>query len=613
MFLIPKLAIDWVRPLLAVLMVVCSLGFVSPTLAQEVDPNQDLAAMALNPLDLDAASLTGYGINSGQFSDGETYAAQVAAQMGRDGATLLDAFAANGFVNAYSLELNQAKELGDTTQGVTQVTTSSIVEFEDEAGAASAYAVLADTAAMPDSIDISDQVASGFAAEANVSPSAGFAPVAGVVAIRQEGKYIGTVVIAPSSGGTAVSPLIDRLTEKISILSTDGGPDLGRRALRLNGETVAADRGYYIIGYGAALRQVTQVDEEFERFEARYEGALNGYSQRTSVTTGDGTRLQLRTIVMSFETDEEASAWLQDAVERQGQLTSPDLIVVDEEFQTVGDESISLTYALSGGNGVRQATIRTGSNVAVIDIVNVERADVPGRILLDDLAAVQADCLENFCEAQEPPASFTSGSIATPRVEDEVDESTPVVVATEAPTEEPVAEATAVAETPVPPTTEPEAPAGNVASDELYGIQVEYDAAVWQPAGTSTDGTRSSFDLTNGVSTVSFAGDTKYAGDTAACFDDARVYLETVMGATNVTELLDAAGNTTIFITPEAAQGLYTYTDPSGALMSAFIYCTPLAAGTSTFLAIGTTPAAEITTQFPVMVELIQSAQVITG
>ena len=620
---IPKMAVTSIRVVCAVLIVLCSLQFISPTTAQELDPNQDLAAMALNPLDLDAAGLAGYGINTGQFADASTYAAQLATQTGRGADTLAELLDANGFVTAYSLELDQAKVLGDPAQGLTQVATSSIIEFEDEEGAAAAYAGIADVASIPGATDLSDQLESGFAVQASVAPSAGYAPVNGVIAVRQEGNRIGIVVVAPTTGVETVAPLLDRLIEKISILTLDGGPDLGRRVLRLVGPSVALDRGYYNIGYGASLRLVTQFDEEFGRFEERYAGAINGYSEVQVVEVGDGTRLQIRTVIVEFETDDEASTWLQGAVERQGQLTSPEEIVVDDELQTLGDESNSLTYPLASGNGVRQGTIRVGSIVAVIDIVSVESSNSPGRILLDELGALQADCLANFCEGQEPPTSITTGIVATPRVEEPTDDSTPVAV-TETPVVEETAaptEVTGVDATPetteaaptAEPTTDPALPDadGNATiADDLYGIQITYNTLQWQPAGKAVEGTRSNFDLTNGVSTVSFVGDTKYAGDPKACLDDALVYLETVKGATGIEEILDASGNSTVVLTEQAAQGLYRFNDSSGALVATFLYCTTLTPGETTFLAIGIAPGTEITTEFPIMVELISTAQV---
>lgn len=120
----------------------------------------------------------------------------------------------------------------------------------------------------------------------------------------------------------------------------------------------------------------------------------------------------------------------------------------------------------------------------------------------------------------------------------------------------------------------------------------------------------SSSDLTNGTSTVSFVGDNTYAGDPRACFDDALLNLETDMGATDISESLDAAGNSTIVINDQAAQGLFRYTNVDGDLEAAFIYCTTLEPGSTTFLAIGTSPGADFTTQFPIMVELIEGARI---
>jgi len=97
------------------------------------------------------------------------------------------------------------------------------------------------------------------------------------------------------------------------------------------------------------------------RFGERYAGVTDGYSEVQVVDVGDGTRLQVRTIVVSFNTSLGASIWIKDAAERQGRLTAPDEVIIDDEFPNIGEESIALTHALDSGHGVRQASIRRGS------------------------------------------------------------------------------------------------------------------------------------------------------------------------------------------------------------------------------------------------------------
>ncbi|MEJ7839423.1 MAG: hypothetical protein WKF81_11445 [Thermomicrobiales bacterium] len=618
-----------ISAVLTLLVVLGSLQGVVPASAQLGDPRpvEDLALMTLNPLDLEALDYTGFAINYGLYADADRIAAQLSDQLGGDAGDISDALADNDFLAAYTLELDQSAVIGDPSQGLTQVVNTTIIEFNDEDGATVAYAQLATTDIVPGSTDVSADLESGFAAQGAIAPTAGFDTADGIVAIRQTGDRIAFVVVVPATEAADAAPLLDRLVEKINGIAADGGSDLGLRTLRLTGPAVTLDRGFYSIANSESLRVVTQADDEFERFGQRYDGASAGFQQVQVVSATDGTRLQIRTFALTFASEDDASAWLQDSLERQAELTDPDLIEVDEEFPRIADESNSLTYALSGGNGVRQGTFRDGANVAVIDIVSVETGDRPSRLLLDELTTLQAECLADFCAPQEPPTSLTTGIVATPRVEEPTAEPTKALVdVTETPEESTPVDATeeTTAEATEEPTEDVVAPPVNAtpaieesdesgdleAVDNLYGIQVGYAEGEWEFVSENVDGTRSSFDLTNGTSTVSFVGDNAYAGDPRTCFDDALVYLETEMGATEISEILDAAGNSTIVITDQAAQGLYRYTNADGDLEAAFIYCTTLEPGSTTFLAIGTSPGAEFTTQFPIMVELIEGARI---
>lgn len=317
--------------------------------------------MVLTPLDLEDLEYTGFAINSGRFTDVDQTSALLTDQFGSDGDAFSAALGDNGFVNAYSLELDQPAVIGDPTQGLTQVVTSTILEFESDSSARAAFEELATTDIVPGSTDVSTDIGSGFAVQGNISPSAGFAVVEGVVAIRVTDERIAILVVVPETDASIVTPLIDRLLKKVDTVTRDGCSELGLQTLRLTEPSVALDRGFYSIAGGGALRVVTQVNEEFERFQERYEGAINGYQQVQVVTSSDGTRLQIRTFLAEFANDAAASAWLGDAMERQVQLANPEMIVVDDDFAEKGYESVSLTYSLSGGNGVQQGSFRDAS------------------------------------------------------------------------------------------------------------------------------------------------------------------------------------------------------------------------------------------------------------
>jgi hypothetical protein len=625
------------QPLLALLLIHGSASFLSPAAAQDQAPVSDLAAMALNPLDLASANIEGFAIRNGKYVDAQTLSNTLAVKVVLDSAAFSETLTSNGYADGYTLELADPEVMGDPSQGLNGVVSSSIVEFGDEAQATAAYEAIASTATFEGSTDLSTEGEDEFLASVNVTVSEGSEPIAGVVALRQDANRIGIVIAAPATAAETVQPLIDRLIEKVQIITTDGGPDLGRRTLLLTGPAVETQFGEYSLGYGAPMRLVTQSDPVFEAISQRFEPAIDGYQQIQIVTGGDGSRYGVQTIVLDFETEDEASAWIKGAFDRQAEFRGQSELQPDAEFPAIGDESSALTYVIENGNGVRQSAIRVGDKAAVIDVIALQMVD---RQLLEEVSTIQADCLANTCEPQEPPAAFGIGTLATPVPAEATPESSPTVepTFTEAsptaeptepeatPTEEPVVPPATPTEEPVvpatPPTLEPTEPDATPVvpaatpvvggeqpiSEDLYGIQIPFSED-WELVSQTVDGTRSSIDLTNGVSTVSVVGDSAYAGNPKSCFDDALVYLETVEGATQITEVRDANDNPTYVETEKSVQGIYSYLNAEGEAEAALVYCTIITPGEVTMLTIGTAAAADFPAQLPVIADLIETVR----
>jgi antitoxin (DNA-binding transcriptional repressor) of toxin-antitoxin stability system len=621
------------QSLLALFLIVGSASFVFPAAAQDEAPVQDLAAMSLNPLDLTSANIEGFAIRNGKYADAQTLSGILAAKVSLDSAALTETLASNGYADGYTLELADPEVMGDPSQGLNGVVSSSIVEFGDETQATAVFEAIATTATFPGSTDLSTEGVDAFLAGVNVTVTEGSEPIAGVVALRQDANRIGIVIAAPATTAETMQPLIDRLIEKIQIITTDGGPDLGRRALLLTGSAVETQFGEYALGYGAPMRLVTQSDSVFEAISQRFEPATDGYQQIQIVTGGDGSRYGVQTIILDFETEDEASAWIKGAFDRQAAFRGQSELQADEEFPAIGDESSALTYVIENGNGVRQSAIRVGDKTAVIDVIALQMVD---RQMLEEVSSIQADCLANTCEPQEPPAAFGVGILATPvpaeaspTAEATVTEASPTAEATEpeatpteepvvppaTPTEEPVApatpptlEATEPDATPVMPAATPVVEGEQPISEDLYGIQIPFSQD-WDLVSQTVDGTRSSIDLTNGVSTVSVVGDSAYAGNPKSCFDDALVYLETVEGATQITEVRDANDNPTYVETEKSVQGIYSYLNAEGQAEAALVYCTIITPGEVTMLTIGTAAAADFPAQLPIIADLIETVQ----
>jgi hypothetical protein len=582
---------------LALLIFLCSANFLSPVAAQDESSVTDLAAMALNPLDLSGADIEGFGIRNGKFVDPQTLSAILDVKLNLDPAAFTDTMTSNGFTDAYTLELADPEVMGDPSQGLNGVVSSTIIEFGDEARATAAFGTIATTATFEGSTDLSTEGGERFLAAVDVTISEGDEPIPGVIAIQQEVNRIVIVIAAPATTADTIQPLIDRLVEKIQIISTDGGPDLGQRTLQLIGPAVETQLGEYALGYGAPMRLITQSDAAFDAIGQRWEPATDGYQQIQIVTGGGGARYGVQTVVLGFDSEEEASAWFQGAFDRQAQFLGQTDIQPDDEFPSIGDESTSLTYYIENGNGVRQAVVRVGATVAVIDILALQMVD---RQLLVDMSTIQADCLANLCEPQEPPASFGIDTMATPVPPEATPEASPTV------------EPAGPDATPVERAATPVVDSEQVASEDLYGLQVPYGDE-WQLIGQSVEGTRSSIDLTNGIATVSIVGDSAHAGNPKTCFDDALVYLETVKGATQVTEVRDANDNPTYVETERSVQGIYTYLNAENEPEAAIVYCTILVDGEVTMLTIGSARAADFPAQLPIIADLIEMVRAPTS
>lgn len=373
------------------------------------DTPLDLAALALTPDDLRDEGLEGFGISDGQTLSPSSAAASVAFERDIPADDVEDGFADAGLVRAYELRL----DLPGSGDVPAQSIRSTLREFADEDGAADAFATLTDwehSQAESESLDLPDLGDDSALIHLTGTTNQPFLALDLTV---WTGRFVAAVRLVDFTGDdpseSDVEHLATRLVDRIEAGSETETAQLERQTLRLSGDGVSPISDYYTAtdGRPRATAGQSASDVAADAEDLSDAGMTDEYFARQQVATfGTPTRdTYFYSSVQQFFDEDAASAYLQATEDRLADDDTFDDLEQIEGLREYGDDSIAFgqTYHVASEDLVLQYEmyfVQVGSKVADIELIAPDWTPYGA---LEDLAAAQAECLEQDACAESVP------------------------------------------------------------------------------------------------------------------------------------------------------------------------------------------------------------------
>jgi arylsulfatase A-like enzyme len=372
--------------------------------------SHDLAAMALNPDDLDAEGLNGFGQQSSALLASGEQAERFVPGLGRDPAAVRAALAASNLVRRYESELGRAAH----SSRLRTFVVSYLLEYASVEGASAGFALLSTDHTGSTTPDVLG--GRSFGDRSQVRRFWGLADFGEQYQALNLTFHLGNLVAGVTVGefGDRVPELATlealggRLLTKLRAGQSGGGPGLSNLALRLAGPGVETRSDEYGRLDGRTLPNYDETAEVFADRAARYGDATDVYGLLQSVPAGGFARaddVRYLALLYRFDGEQAAADWLQTGAERAATAPNVAAATTVDGAPTVGDES--LTVALSTAREGEETGrgyltyLRVGAEVAQVQLVGL--SDVP-LTAVAELARAQAACLgARACPTMVPP------------------------------------------------------------------------------------------------------------------------------------------------------------------------------------------------------------------
>jgi len=358
--------------------------------AQDASAGPDLAAIALNPLDIGAFGLQPYGIGDGRYLD-KTAAANLIAEIeNRPLAQIEPMLEQSRFVRGYTLTNDNLTPPGAAGSGLNGLLQSTILELPDAATATTVFNALGvgtGAAVVPGTASVGDaSVLVTYASGGIESPSSQSSQI-----IFRTGNVVAWVLLTarstPVDANALTMSLGFRLLDKIGIVQGGNAPGLSYRTLGFEGATPVAGR--YVIAYGGILRLAGETDKAFQTRLGEDAGVLFEYRQDIDLGI-TRSPYSLVTDLVTFDSVEQATVRLSAAALRVDRIAGVSEVVTIPGVPRLGDASTTITYHLEDGTLVRQTSVRSGQTVVTLEL----SGDVVApSTALDKIAAGQVACL----------------------------------------------------------------------------------------------------------------------------------------------------------------------------------------------------------------------------
>lgn len=572
----------------------------------------DLAAIAINPLDLAVLSLPGAAIANGRYLTEESAALLIARSYRKP----LDA--ARGLVNGNGLQrgytlTNEIAE-SDGTNGPLRIASTLLVGTDPDA-ARDLYLALTETAEKGVTV-VSDETVVGDASQTVTYTTD--ASVGGVIKTMQitvrSGSWIFWVSVSahelPHDARDLVASIGGELLRKAELIQGGGSPRISYQALVLQGvdPTVAT----YVGSSGTALPLSGESGSAFADREERYAGVTITYREEMDIPS-DVTGLRLAVEISGFEYLDAAAAWVGAAADRQRQVSGSTDIEVDDDLDALGDASTSLTYRTDDGRQVRQVSVLSGPYTVTIDLSGV---DLPSASVLETLARAQLRCLQvdEVCAAisipeELSPVEPTVAPAPTFPPASHV-AATPVVTPTATPQPSP-SPAVPTPPAPLASLSTPGATTGELSyTDPDYPFAIAYAPDQWHIEQQGATNNRNFVLFGNGTSQIYLIAGKSYGADVTSCLDDAAHGLEREAGVREVAPAVNRDGQAVAGSSGAEAFAVYTYLRQDGEPMARYLKCMVLEPGESTLLIMQIVPAASFNDEIAPRSDLLDGLEI---
>ena len=578
----------------------------------------DLAAIAINPLDLAVLSLPGAAIANGQYLSEQSASLVIARSYRKPLDAARGLVSGNGFQRGYTLT-NEIVESGDTN-GPLRIASTLLVSSDPDSARA-LYRALTETAEKGVTV-VSDETVIGDASQ--VVSYTTDASVDGVIMTMQitvrSGSWVTWASVSahelPRDARDLVASIGGELLRKVELIQNGGSPRISYQALVLQGvnPTVAA----YVGSAGAALPLYGESESAVADREERYAGVTITYREEMDIPS-DAPGLRLAVEISGFEYFDAAAAWIGSAADRQRQIPGASDIEVDDAIDPLGDASTSLTYRTDDGRRARQVSVLSGPYTVTIDLTGV---DVPPASVLETLAHAQLRCLQSdsVCAAISIPDELSPVEptvVPAPTFPPAAHvAATPVVVTpTVAPSPTPTA-------TSIPSPTQP-APLASLstplpAADTLSYVDPDYPFAItyasdqWHIEQQGATNNRNFVLFGNGTSQIYLIAGRSYGSDVASCLDDAAHGLEREAGVREVAPAVNKDGQAVAGSNSTDAFAVYTYVRQDGEPMARYLKCMVLESGESTLLIMQIVPVASFNDEIAPRSDLLNGLEIST-
>ncbi len=425
----------------------------------------DLAAMALTPDDLAADDLYGYGIAGGGTLSPEAVAASLAFEQDLQESETRDLVTDTSLLQAYELRLDLPTADGTLAQSVR----TTIQEYADEHGAIAAFPIVTGWVGVMTAIQVSSDASIGDESTMTRLIGTTLSPHHGLDLTFRSGRMIGSVRLVDFVGGI---PAVANVTRFASIVlariltqSDDSAAGPAPQTLRLDGDGVIPLWDHYTVANQRILQIAGQpILTESEQTAVAEAGIVAEYQVSQRFVTGGLAEQDtyLSGFVLRFADEEIAAAYLRDTPTRiagsdpssnyeeiSGLREYGEEFIAYEQTAHWADNDVDLNY--------ETYLLRVGPQVAQVQLIGTEWVPYGA---LEDLAAAQADCLENgFCaEPTSLPAALTA------MVQDAAEDSAQLLPYTG---------------------TVPSQPRTYVGP--IFGVELTYDAATWTAGADEPD------------------------------------------------------------------------------------------------------------------------------
>jgi len=594
----------WLLPACLTMVFLGRLTFFPPagTTAQETTGSDlfglDLAAIAINPLDLTVMGYSSSMIGDGGYLNAESATTLVAEAYRKPPAAAARIVTGNGIGRGYTL----TNDLVATSSRSDERITSTLLQAADQESASSTYQALTRTTEQGVTIGGGEATVGDASQIVAYSTEQGAGLVLKTTQITfRSGDLLASVSISAQRPSAAVEEqlglIAPQLLQKIELVRNGGAPRISYRAVTL--QDVTPGIAAYVGNNGQVFQLRGESDASFQTRQQDYSGVTITYREEMEIPSNlPGIRVSVE--ISGFTYVGDATAWVANAVNRQRLVPGTSSVEVDDAVSPLGDASTTLTYRTGDGRKARQVTAQSGPYTFTITLAGIQS---PPGSALQELAVAQLGCLQvdAICgpipvpaelspveptAAPSPASSSVSPEKVTPRLVTPVTAASPTLTPAPAPTSQ-------TSTTVVPIAT----PALSAYVDDQYPFTVSFDASRWRIEQQGTTNNRSFVLFSNRTSMIYLVAGKAYAADVDACVQDAADGLAKETGVSAVSPARNRKGNVVAGSSETTAYAVYTYTQGDGTSMARYLECRILEPGVSTLLAIQIVPGGQFNDQ----------------